>query len=250
MSVSDDRRSPAVAVLTALTLGFVGLFVGVLIGLVSTSLVASVVTLPENSPVTTAIALVAQGVGLVAVAWVYLEERDLPWSYLRVERPDLRDLAWALAGTIGLFLTLAGTMLLVEQLGLSATEHSVARAAEQNPALLLPLIPLSVLVTGPAEELLFRGVIQTRLREAFGVVAAVVVAAVVFSIVHVPAYGAGSGFGPELATTLGVLFVLGAFLGAVYERTDNLVVPAIAHGIYNAVVFGASYAEAIGHLGI
>lgn len=249
MSVSDDRRSPVAAVLTALTLGFVGLFVGVLVGIVSTSLVASVVTLPENSPATTAIALVAQGVGLVAVAWIYLEERDLPWSYLRVDRPGLRDVAWALAATIGLFVTLAGTMLVIEQLGLSPTEHSVAQAAEQNPALLLPLIPLSVLVTGPAEELLFRGVIQTRLRESFGAVVAVILAATVFSLVHIPAYG-GGGLGLDLATTLGVLFLLGMFLGAVYERTENLVVPAIAHGVYNAVVFGANYVEAIGHLGV
>jgi membrane protease YdiL (CAAX protease family) len=43
-----------------------------------------------------------------------------------------------------------------------------------------------------------------------------------------------------------VLFLLGSLLGAAYEYAGNLLVPIIAHGIYNAIVFGSNYLEAIG----
>lgn len=245
MSVSDDRSSPLVAIAGGTALGIAGLFVGLLLGIISISILDSVVALSEGSPTMTAVAMTAQGVGLVVVGMLYLQRHDLPWSYLRVSWPTLRELGWAVAATVGLFAALIAAMLVVEQLGLTATEHSVAESAEQNPALLLPLIPLSVLVTGPAEELLFRGVIQTRLKEALGVVAAVVAASAVFALVHIPAYAAGSGLSADLATTLVILFLLGGFLGAVYEHTGNLVVPAVAHGLYNAIIFGSSYVEAV-----
>jgi membrane protease YdiL (CAAX protease family) len=252
MSVTEDsgpgpsgEGSPLVAVVGAAGLGLAGLLVGLLLGLVSISLANVFVPLSQGSTLTTAIAMVAQGVGLVVVGGAYLVQRGASWSYLGVRWPSLRDIGWAIAVTIGLFVVLAAAMFVIEQLGLTATEHSVAEAAEENPELLLPLIPLSVLVTGPAEELLFRGVIQTRLREVFGSVPAVGLAALVFSLVHIPAYSASSGLDASLVTTLGVLLILGAFLGGVYEHTGNLMVPAVAHGLYNAVVFGATYAETI-----
>lgn len=248
MSVSAERPSPLFAVAGVAFLGFVGLLVGAVVGLIAISIASAFVPLTSDSPLTSAISLVGQGIGLVGVAVVYLQFRDVPWSYLRISRPTARDLGWAVVATVGLFAVLAGASFLIDQLGLTATEHSVSQQAESNPALLLPLIPLSVLVTGPAEELLYRGVIQTRLREVFGAIPAVAVAAVVFALVHIPAYGATSGLDASLATTLGVLFLLGASLGAAYEHTENLVVPAVAHGVYNAVVFGSNYANAVGLL--
>ena len=47
---------------------------------------------------------------------------------------------------------------------------------------------------------------------------------------------------------LGVVFALALVLGATYELTDNLVVPALIHGAYNAVQFGIQYLAATGGL--
>lgn len=247
MSHSTDRSSPVLAVAGAAALALGGLFVGLLLGIISISLVSAVVPLPANSPGRNTVALIAQGIGLVAVAALYMERHDLSWSYVRISKPTLRDLGFAVLATVVLFGALALASVVIEQLGLTTTEHSVAQSAEENPAALLPLIPLSILITGPTEELLFRGVIQTRLRDALGSDGgAVLVAAAVFSLVHVPAYGLTSGFGTALVTTLAVLFLLGSLLGAAYEYTGNLLVPIIAHGLYNAIVFGSNYLEAIG----
>ena len=249
MSATNERTSPLAAVGGATALGVAGLFAGTLLGIVALFGLSAVLPIQRGSTLTSAVALVAQGAGLLAVGAVYLSMRELPLSYLRVEWPSLRDVGWAVAAILGLFAALAALTLVIRHFGLSATEHSVAEAGRENPALLLPLIPLSVLVTGPAEEFLYRGVVQTRLTEAFDAPVAVVLAALLFSLVHVPAYGLGAGgFGWSLATTLAVLLVLGTVLGAVYEITDNLVVPAMAHGIYNAVVFGSLYVEATGIL--
>jgi membrane protease YdiL (CAAX protease family) len=248
MSVSNDAGSPLLAVGSATFLGIVGLFVGVLLSNLGFLLLSAFVTIRQGSALSNALALVATGAGLFAVGAVYLSFRDLDVSYVRVGWPSLRDVGWAVAGTVALFVVLGGLSYLVQELGLSATDHAVAEAGRENPALLLPLIPLSVLVTGPAEEFLYRGIVQTRLREAFDVPVAVLAAAAVFGLVHAPAYGLTQGVGWSLVTTLAILFVLGGVLGAAYEYSGNLVVPAIAHGVYNAVVFGQLYVEAAGVL--
>ncbi len=43
----------------------------------------------------------------------------------------------------------------------------------ENPDVLLLLIPASFLLIGPGEELLFRGVVQGRLRDYFGLMSGV-----------------------------------------------------------------------------
>jgi membrane protease YdiL (CAAX protease family) len=40
---------------------------------------------------------------------------------------------------------------------------------------------------------------------------------------------------------IGVVFTLALVLGVAYELTDNLAVPALIHGAYNAVQFGLAY---------
>ena len=149
-------------------------------------------------------------------------------------------------GLFVLFGTLELTTSVLELFGLSVGEHSILEQAKDNPAILLPLVPLSILVTGPVEELLYRGVVHTRLAAAFDTAPTVLVASVVFAAVHLPAYYLGTG--GSVAASLVVVFVLGVVLGALYEYSGNLVVPAVAHGVYNAVTFANAYLELTGGL--
>ena len=247
MSASADR-SPATTVVAAAGIGLVAFLVGLVFVSLSVSLVGAVVPIPEGTPGRAALLMVAQYGGILSVALLYLDVNDWSPSDLRLEWPDRRDLGWTVAGVVVLFATLAAATLVAEQLGLAVTEHSVSESAEDNPAVLLPMIPLSVLLTGPVEELLYRGVVQTRLKQAFSAAPAVAIAAAVFSVVHVPAYAAGGSLDASLLTTLAVLFVLGGVLGVLYEHTDNLFVPAVAHGVYNAVTFTTTYLELTGDL--
>jgi len=224
--------------------GFVG---GVALFSLSVGLLDGLVSLSAGTPERASVTLVAQYTGTLAVAVVYLQETGWSMSRLRLSRPTVRDVVLVVVGVVALFAVLTATTTVLEQLGEPVTEHSIVGLAEDNPAMLLPLIPLSVLVTGPVEELLYRGVVHTRLVEAFTTGATVLIAAVVFMIVHLPAYYLGPG-GGSVVSSLAVVFVLGALLGALYEYSGNLLVPALAHGVYNAVTFGVKYLEVTGVL--
>ncbi|MBP1902906.1 membrane protease YdiL (CAAX protease family) [Halorubrum trapanicum] len=42
---------------------------------------------------------------------------------------------------------------------------------------------------------------------------------------------------------MAVVFVLALVLGATYEYAENLVTPAVIHGVYNAVLLSALYLQ-------
>ncbi|MFD1643836.1 CPBP family intramembrane glutamic endopeptidase [Halohasta litorea] len=96
---------------------------------------------------------------------------------------------------------------------------------------------LSISVIGPVEEFFFRGVIQGRLREALGPIAAISIAGAVFALFHVYPVALLSP-PPAVITHMSVYYTLmGAIFGWVYHRTDTLVAPAFVHGLFNGVVF-------------
>ncbi|WP_049922698.1 CPBP family intramembrane glutamic endopeptidase [Halopiger djelfimassiliensis] len=179
----------------------------------------------------------ALGTGAVAAGYLAFREYDLSYIDLRV--PSTRDVLWIVAGIVVLFGALAVISLLFRATGVESAEHGTAQQAQQTPEILLVLVPASILVIGPFEELLYRNVIQKSLYETFSRVGAVLVGSVIFAFVHVLAYGtAGAG---QIIASLAVIFGLSLVLGGIYERTDNLFVPALVHGIYNAVLFANLY---------
>jgi membrane protease YdiL (CAAX protease family) len=102
------------------------------------------------------------------------------------------------------------------------------------------MIPVALFFVGPAEELLFRGVVQGLLRRSFGVVPGLLGASALFGVGHYLAISSGSAW-----TYLLVAGALGLVLGAVYEYTENIVVPAITHGLWNAGLFVINYYIAV-----
>ncbi|PSQ47059.1 CPBP family intramembrane metalloprotease domain-containing protein, partial [Halobacteriales archaeon SW_7_65_23] len=91
------------------------------------------------------------------------------------------------------------------------------------------------LVVGPMEELLFRGIVQNRLRERFPAIPAIAIASAIFAAVHVVAL-AGSPTG--MLVTVFILFFPATVFGTVYEFTGNLVAPALLHALHNSVIVG------------
>ncbi|WP_296058367.1 CPBP family intramembrane glutamic endopeptidase [uncultured Amphritea sp.] len=80
-------------------------------------------------------------------------------------------------------------------------------------------------VAGLGEEVLFRGVIQTVLATYFGPLAGVLIAAVLFGLVH----------SLSLAYVIGATLI-GIYLGCLLLSFDNLLVPVITHGLYDFIV--------------
>lgn len=178
-------------------------------------------------------------IGLGSIAAAYLLWRGHGLSYLDLERPTVRSILWTVGGLAMIFGALVAISLLMTAVGVDTAEHGTAQQAEQNPELLVVIIPAMILIVGPFEELLYRNVIQKSLYDTFSRYGAVVVTSVIFAAVHVAAYAtAGAG---EVLASLMVLFGLSLVLGFIYERTDNLVVPAVVHGCFNAAQMAMIY---------
>jgi membrane protease YdiL (CAAX protease family) len=179
-----------------------------------------------------------QGVAFPVTAWLYVRRRGLSWSFVPTEFPDLGDLKYVVVGYVGSFLAVYAIQILLTLTATESASNSAATTALENPGVIPYLIPLMLLLVGPGEELLFRGVIQGTLREHFDVWPAIVLASMTFAPAHILALSGGPS---AVAVTIGVLFIPSLIFGYVYEQADNIVVPALAHGLYNATLFGLMY---------
>lgn len=183
---------------------------------------------------------IALGLGMGSVAFLYLLLANRSFGYIDLRWPTLADVAWTVVGVGALIVALVAVTSLLHLLGTPPAEHGLVEdlRAEGDPDLVLyVLIPSSILLIGPGEELLFRNIIQKSLYDHFSRGGAVIVASLIFSLAHIPAYWAGA----ETITAIIVLTVLSLILGAIYARTENIVVPAVIHGLYNAILFGSLY---------
>ena len=190
---------------------------------------------------------VALGLGTGTVAWLYLRGGDRGLDFVDLRRPTARDAGFVIGGIVVLLGVNLGIGWAFEQLGLAAARHTIFDVAQDDPSLLLVLIPLSLLLIGPGEELLYRNVVQKSLYGAFSRPSAVVVASVVFAAAHVPAYSSSGATPVSVLNTLTVVFALSVVLGAAFDRTRNVLVPALIHGSFNAIAFAATYAQLVGY---
>lgn len=178
----------------------------------------------------------------LAAGGVFLVE-DVEGELGHREIPAIRTL---LLGAIGPGLALGGVAVLIVATtvdGGTAVGPIVGPGAEENaPGILLALIPLSIFAVAPAEELFFRGLAQRYFAGATDVRWAIVTASVLFTLLHVPQY-LGLGSAGASLLLLGLIFLVGAGAGYVYERTGALVAPIALHATYNCVIAGAWYLE-------
>lgn len=187
--------------------------------------------------------IVGSGIGAAIFVAGYIARSRHDWSFIDVAMPSGRDLAYAV-GVIGVLLVaLIGVSQVLEVLGVEPSPHDIEQTARDgDPRLLLLLIPLTILVIGPAEEVLFRNILQKRLSETISVGGAIAATSVLFALVHLPAYATSDSL-LQIGSSLGVVFVLSILLGYSYVKTQNIVVPSIAHGVFNAFQFGILYLQ-------
>ena len=227
--------------------------VSALFAIVFALLVASAVTAP-GADLAASLGLVSEGsngyrllqtllqfVGFTLAVVGYLAITD-GWDLVRVSRPDRREAAVILGGGLLLFAFQYGALIALDQVGLSTGQNQAVVPAGDPVTYYLAMIAVSLAVVGPVEELLFRGVVQGGVRRAFNAVPAVLIASLAFGLIHLPAV---SGTMAERWAYVAVVVVLGAVLGALYEWTDNVVVPGLVHGVYNAVTYVVLLSEAL-----
>lgn len=230
------------AVAIAVVLSFGGLVGGGIVAVIGILGLEAVGVDVFDSAILFPVATVFQGLGFGLIVAAYLAISDRR-GLLRAGVPSLGDLAWTVGGVLALLVAIVGISAVLSQFDVTTAQNQIEQVGAENPEVLLYMIPLAFLVIGPGEELLFRGAVQGVLRRAYGPAPAIVLASALFGVAHVTALiGSASG----VLTYVAVVFVLGAILGVVYERTRNLIVPSLIHGAYNAIIFTSLYVQLTG----
>lgn len=228
--------------LTATAIGLAGLLSIVAWSVIVGGLFRSAIG--DISPSTGAVlSSLALGLGTGTVAWVYLQGTDRGLAFVDLRTPTWREVGIVVGGIFVLLGVNLAVGWVFQQLGLPAAQHSIYDIARGDPGLLLVLIPLSLLIIGPGEELLYRNIVQKTLYDVFSRPAAILVASVVFAAAHVPAYSSAGATAISVLNTLTVVFALSIILGVAFDRTRNVLVSALIHGSFNAVAFAAMYAR-------
>lgn len=188
--------------------------------------------------------LLTQGVAFLGVGYLYLRKRGIPVRSIGLRIPSIKELGVVVGALVLSFVYLIAVSQLLQATGTEAAENQVAGMAMENPEIVLYLLPGAYLLIGPGEELLFRGVVQNRIREEFSAVPGVILASAIFAAIHVGSLVASNP--SAVLVTVGVLMGPSLILGAIYEYTRNLVVPILVHGTYNAIIFLSLYLVATG----
>ncbi len=112
-------------------------------------------------------------------------------------------------------------------------EHPALAFLREAPTPWLVVVLLATVVLAPlAEELFFRGLLESMFRQHVrSPWAAILGAAFLFALIHAPQY-----------QDMPALIILGAALGYNYERTGRLTAPILLHGLFNATMIWTALA--------
>ncbi|EMA58692.1 CPBP family intramembrane glutamic endopeptidase [Halorubrum lipolyticum] len=229
VSLPVDRLVHAASAVFALVFALV---VSSLIAQLATSAAVGVGVVAPDTNAFAILQFVASFVGFLPAVVGYLlitDQRDLVSASI----PSLRELGLIVGSAIVLYGLQIGLLLTLREFGFRTGENPATMAAGDPVVYYAAMIAVSLFVVGPAEELLLRGVVQGGLRRSFDAAPAILIAALMFGILH----GSVEGTAVEQAAYMGVTVILGAILGVLYEKTENVLVPGFAHGLYNAIIF-------------
>ena len=199
----------------------------------------------EASNTATFVLLTLNFLGFFLVGGFYLWWTERGWDWLDLRMPTRRGWGYVLAGIVGSIVFVMLVNIVATVLQLPSSENQVVELVGDDPNMVLLMIVVIFLFNAPAEEFLFRNVIQKRLYAAFSRMGAVVGTSVIFALVHIPAYAlaADGGLAPlgAIGVSLTVVFFGSIIFGYLYAKTDNLIVPTAAHAAFNAFQFAILY---------
>ncbi len=110
------------------------------------------------------------------------------------------------------------------------TAVKALRMTTETPLLFAFTALLVVFLVPIAEEMLFRGFLQTWLRQKLGWRYAILVTSLIFALFHY-----SSAQGTANLTLLSSLFILSCFLGFLYERQGSLWASIALHMMFNGI---------------
>ncbi len=221
------------------TLCYITLAAGVLLGSIIVAIILLGLRLDslEFQEMTFPLALISlpitEGI-ILAITLLFARYKGASLKELGLKKPRLKMMA-AMSFAAVLLLFLAGSISLVQESAFGTTPETEDLAyaiLPRDEIQLIALIGISIALVGPAEELAFRGFVQKGFENSFGKTAGLVIASVMFGLLH----GLNSEYSILPVT------VVSLFLGYIWQKTDgNTVVSAWVHGLYDALAIAIAF---------
>jgi membrane protease YdiL (CAAX protease family) len=167
----------------------------------------------------------------VLYAFVYLSFRIV--FGLKYGKPVFASLGWCRSRFNLAAAAVGGVLLafLVSALAYLVHTPQVPSPVESlmGSPVLLGLFGIMAITVAPLfEELFFRGFIQPLLSRTFGVVAGILITAVIFGALHAPEYSLAWQYAVAVS-------LVGVVLGWVRSASNSIIPSTVMHGSYNAV---------------
>jgi uncharacterized protein len=195
------------------------------------------------------------GGGFILAAWLilhFVEKADLQWK-LQVQKFSIQGFLWVILILFGsmifnaILIDFNSSVVFPESLKslealFKAKEEELMRLTKfmtdfANPQEFIMGLIVIGLMAGIGEELLFRGILQPKLKLYFGNPhVAIWVTAAIFSAIHMQFYG----FLPRM--------FLGAIFGYLYHYSGSLFYPILAHVLNNGITVVLVYLNHLGKL--
>jgi membrane protease YdiL (CAAX protease family) len=178
------------------------------------------------SPSGLALAAVVSWTGMGTAALMAGALSPEPWRHrlrLSLDGITAGKVVLVIVGLLGVSQALDASVALLGLSHFGALDHINRVMARASPGWLVVLSFALALGPGMAEELFFRGFMQTRLAQRFGAALAIAITSACFGFIHF-----------DLVHTP-VAAVLGLFLGWAVERTGSIVPAMAAHVVNNLI---------------
>jgi len=171
---------------------------------------------------------------ILGIALLFAKQKGASLKELGLKKPSLKIIVFVSFAAVFLLL-LAASISAVEEVVLGPdpdAELLVDAIMPRDLLQLVALIGISLALVGPAEELAFRGFIQRGFENSFGKTAGLLVASVLFGLLH----------GLNSFRSIIPVTVVSLFLGYVWQKTDgNTAASAWMHGLYDAIAIALTY---------
>lgn len=132
----------------------------------------------------------------------------------------------------------AGMLIVICALGAAALYAGLLDYAPRFSAAFSAVVVIYIFaIIAPAEEILFRGIIQRWFTDRLGVWGGILVAGILFAAMHLPNGATGLAIGLWNWKLTAIAGLAGIGFGWTYARTKNIWYPIIIHAIVSSAYF-------------
>ena len=171
---------------------------------------------------------------ILAITLLFAKYKGASLRDLGLKKPSLKTVAvFSFAAVLLLFLAASIASVQENAFGREIDAENLTYALlPRDEIQLVVLIGISITLVGPAEELAFRGFVQKGFENSFGKTAGLVIASVMFGLLH----------GLNSLYSIIPVTVVSLFLGYIWQKTDgNTTLSAWVHGLYDALAIAIVY---------